>query len=277
MKHLFLTILFLCAVSVNVSAQYDPCKELRIALLSVDRLVVEGKLDSALVKLNKFKNDSEMKDCPEMKDDVVDYKIQEIQRKISEQNSKLPSFIACPNNNHPHAIDLGLPSGTKWACCNVGASKPEDYGGYYAWGETEEKNKYSRKNYKYKKKTIVLGSIISGAQFDVANLKWGSSWQIPCYGQLKELLDNSKHEWVTLNGVNGCRFIGYNGANIFLPAAGCYKDSSLDRIGDHGVYWLNSLHPMDEKRAHGLQIGSGYADSYGGYRFLGQSIRPVTK
>ena len=82
MKHLFLTIMFLCAVNLNLSAQYDPCGELRVAMYNADRLVFEGKLDEALTKLNKFKNDPEMQNCPDMKDGVVDYKIRDIQEKL---------------------------------------------------------------------------------------------------------------------------------------------------------------------------------------------------
>ena len=93
------------------------------------------------------------------------------------------SYITCPDNHHPHLIDLGLPSGTKWACCNVGADTPEAYGGYYAWGETEEKSTYSWSNYIHcngSRETVHdIGSDIAGTEYDVAHVKWGGSWVMP--------------------------------------------------------------------------------------------------
>lgn len=83
----------------------------------------------------------------------------------------------CPDNNHPHAIDLGLPSGTKWSCCNVDAIKPEDYGGYYAWGEIEEQKAYDWTTYIHCngswESCKEIGSPISGTKYDVAHMKWG--------------------------------------------------------------------------------------------------------
>ena len=130
---------------------------------------------------------------------------------------------SCPDDNHPHAIDLGLPSGTKWACCNVGADKPEAYGGYYAWGEIKEKSVYNEENYDYfdnlKGKYIYIGNTISGTNYDVAYVKWGESWAMPTLEQVKELLNNSTSTRTTMNGVNGYKITGSNGGNIFLPEA----------------------------------------------------------
>ena len=118
-----------------------------------------------------------------------------------------PSHLTCPNDKHPHMIDLGLPSGTKWACCNVGATKPEGYGGYYAWGETEEKSIFNDVTYIYsigddtngdgwyedyhsKEGTYgqwqQLGDDIAGTEYDVAHVKWGSPWRMPSFDQINE-------------------------------------------------------------------------------------------
>ena len=142
----------------------------------------------------------------------------------------------CPDVNHPHLIDLGLPSGTKWACCNVGASKPESYGGYFAWGETAEKNIYDYDNYIYDSYHEEISSTI----YDVAHVKWGGSWQLPTLAQFKELKDKCRYEWTSVNGVEGARFIGPSGRSIFLPSAG-WKDSEhyFSNIeGAVGYYWL---------------------------------------
>ncbi len=81
----------------------------------------------------------------------------------------------CPDSNHPHAIDLGLPSGTLWSCCNVGAKTPEEAGGYYAWGETETKTIYNEGTYNYKANYVSFGSDIAGTEYDVAHVKWGGT------------------------------------------------------------------------------------------------------
>ena len=140
--------------------------------------------------------------------------------------SQSRSFTHCPDNNHPHAIDLGLPSGTKWACCNVGASSPEEYGGYYAWGETEEKSKYSEKNYKQgkkdrKQKYKGYEYDIAGTEYDVAYMKWGKNWWMPTINQLKELKEMCTWQWTEKRATKGLLLIGPNGNSIFLPAGGC--------------------------------------------------------
>ena len=132
------------------------------------------------------------------------------------------------------AIDLGLPSGIKWASCNVGATEPWEYGGYYAWGETEEKSNYDTSTYKY-----CNGSYFSMTKYctsssfgtvdnkttlepgdDVAHVKWGGSWRMPTKAEQDELRNNCTWTWTTLNGVDGYRVTGPNGNSIFLPAAG---------------------------------------------------------
>ena len=182
------------------------------------------------------------------------------------------------------AIDLGLPSGTKWASCNVGASKPEEYGGYYAWGETEEKEVYKWSTYIHcdgsSSTCHDLGSDISGTEYDVAHVKWGGNWCMPTLDDIDELLDNCTSEWTTLNGVNGRKFTSkINGNSIFLPAAG-YRwdwDGGLSRAGERGLYWSSSQFPDRSFRADGLFFGSGYADWGNDIRGSGDSVRPVVR
>ncbi len=179
-------------------------------------------------------------------------------------------------------IDLGLPSGTKWATCNVGASKPEEYGGYYAWGETEEKELYNKSTYKYYQygSYVNIGSDISGTEYDVAHVKWGGNWCMPTVDDIKELLDNCTSEWTTLNGVNGTKFTSkINGNSIFLPAAGYRWLDGLIDAGEYGDYWSSTQYPDYSDDAYDLNFYSG--DAYWGSdyytRLGGRSVRPVVR
>ena len=194
---------------------------------------------------------------------------------------------ACDNDNHVHAVDLGLPSGLKWACCNVGATAPEEYGGYYAWGETEEKSRHYWGTYKYyndkdgdgvldSDEFTYIGSDISGTQYDVAHVKWGGKWRMPTLDEIKELKDNCTGTWTTLNGVNGNRVTGPNGNSIFLPAAGYRGGQEVKSQGSIGYYWSSSLSSFYSDFAYDLYFGGSYLGwSSNGYRFYGHSVRPV--
>ena len=193
--------------------------------------------------------------------------------------SDIPSYTSCPDSHHPHLIDLGLPSGTKWACCNVGASKPEDYGGYYAWGEITEKSSYTWANYLDGKGTdYYIGNDIAGTQYDAATANWGSSWVMPSLDQVTELLDNCTSEWTIEKGVNGRKFTGSNRASIFLPAAGYRWNDSLYYAGSQSYYWSSSLTESNPNNAYELYFSRGYAywDDYE-RRDGGHSVRPVVK
>lgn len=193
------------------------------------------------------------------------------------------AYLSCPDNNHPHMIDLGLPSGTKWACCNVGASSPEDYGGYYAWGETKQKKVYDWDTYIHcdgsKETCHNLGSSISGTRYDVAHVKWGGSWLMPSYEQFKELNKNCTREWTKVNGVKGSKFTGPNGGSIFLPAAGdLWHSEQLFNAGESCMYWSSTLRENGEYDAYGIFLGSSNTSwSSISYRFYGQSVRPVLR
>ena len=176
------------------------------------------------------------------------------------------------------AVDLGLPSGTKWASCNVGATKPEEYGGYYAWGETEEKMVYDESTYKYYQdgEYVNIGQDISGTEYDVAHEKWSGNWCMPTKDDIKELIDNCTTEWTTLNGVNGMKFTSLrNGNSIFLPAAGSRTNGDLHFPGSYGDYWTSM--PNGENFSNSRQFDSLNAFWHGSYRYTGHSVRPVEK
>ena len=187
---------------------------------------------------------------------------------------------SCPDNNHPHVIDLGLPSGTKWACCNVGTDKPEGYGGYYAWGETEEKDNYDWSTYTLcdgdETTCHDLGSDISGTQYDVAHVKWGGAWVMPSDNQQKELLYSCKSQWTTMNGVAGLTLTGRNGNAIFLPAAGMYWFNDILGAGEDGNYWSSTMGQYSGIYCacdmNFLDGGQGRSE---GLRDIGKSVRPV--
>ena len=199
-------------------------------------------------------------------------------------SSKTTKVSLCPDSHHPHAIDLGLPSGTKWACCNVGANKPEGYGEYYAWGETNHKKDYDKSTYSLYNEANQsfkdIGNSISGTQYDVAHVKWGGSWNMPTDEQTKELKNKCKTSWVTLNGTKGVKIIGPNGRSIFLPASG-YPEPGRARYlerGENGYYWVGVLHPKYGKvSAYSMDFDSYYlnCDSWHS-RDTGQLVRPVS-
>ena len=146
---------------------------------------------------------------------------------------------ACPDANHPHWIDLGLPTGTKWACCNVGASSPEKYGGYYTYNDTQ-------------------------------------AYDLPSLDQIDELLDNTTSEWTVQNGVNGRKFTSSNGRSVFLPAAGFIKDGQLDNVGTGGTYWSSSPVEIGMADVWYLFFNSDNAYlTFWYHRDYGLSVRPV--
>ncbi len=174
------------------------------------------------------------------------------------------SFTTKKKDDEPtpgEAIDLGL--SVMWASHNVGASKPEDYGDYFAWGETTPKANYSWETYKY-------------SSYDVATANWGSEWRMPTIEEMEELINKCTWSWTTLNGVNGQLVTGPNGKSIFLPAAGWY-DLFLDSIGEDGGYWSSSLDADDPNCAYYLGFDAGEGDYYwdSDERFYGISVRPV--
>lgn len=188
------------------------------------------------------------------------------------------SYKTCPDNNHPHMIDLGLPSGTKWACCNVGASKPEEYGNYYAWGEISPKRGYSWSTYQYGSyfdNVVKIGSDIADTQYDAATANWGTPWRMPSLTQVKELLNSCTSSWATLNGVNGRKLTGSNGSTLFLPAAGTYSYGELEDAGSRGSYNMSTLDTSTSYRACGLFFNSSKVYWDYGYLYWGHSVRPV--
>ncbi len=189
----------------------------------------------------------------------------------------------------PEAVDLGL--SVKWANMNVGAITPEDYGDYFAWGETEPKKEYSWLNDKLGLGTdynslfskyvtnssygTVDNKTVLDPEDDAAHVNWGGSWRMPTDEECDELINNCTWTWTTENGVKGGKLTGPNGKSIFLPAAGYRYDVDLVRAGSHGYYWSSSLDTDDPARAWFVYFYSGNVLRRSYQRWYGLSVRPV--
>ena len=192
-------------------------------------------------------------------------------------------------NNHEY-VDLGLPSGTLWATCNVGANAPEEYGSYFAWGETAPKEVYNWETYKWCNGTSdtmtkyctdgSFGTVDGKTELlpddDAAHVNWGASWCIPTQEQCFELSNNCTWTWTKLNGVNGQLVTGPNGNTMFLPAVGRHWNDSLDEAGSWGCYWSRSLYSDRPISAFYLYFNSEDVSwSYNIGRYFGFAVRAV--
>lgn len=183
------------------------------------------------------------------------------------------SIVLHSENGGHTFIDLGLPSGTLWAECNLGAKKPEEYGTYYAWGEIATKDLFSWNTYSIGNELDSVTRL--DASHDAATANWGDNWRMPSREDFDELYSSCTMEWTTRNNVNGYQLTGPNGKSIFLPAAGGRGDGNIYEGGSCGFYWLSSVYTDDTQFAWGFLIDadSFYETSY--YRMYGQTIRPV--
>ncbi|MCQ2310747.1 MAG: hypothetical protein MJZ64_03240 [Paludibacteraceae bacterium] len=183
--------------------------------------------------------------------------------------------------NHQY-VDLGL--SVKWATCNVGASKPEEYGDYFAWGETSPKTTYNWSTYFDTKdggSTFIKynnngGKTVLDLADEAAHVNWGGNWRMPTEAEILELKNNCTWTWTTQNGVNGYLVTSKKNSNsIFLPASGYRYNSSLYNVGSVGLCWSSSLYSDNSGDAYCLGFSSGYVNW--GYisRFYGRSVRPV--
>ena len=193
-------------------------------------------------------------------------------------------------NNYVY-VDLGL--SVKWATMNVGASKAEDYGGYFAWGETTTKETYDLSTYKWCNGSFAsltkynnsssYGTVDNKTQLelsdDAAHVNWGGSWRMPTDAEWTELREQCTWTWTTQNGEYGYKVTskksGYTNNSIFLPAAGYRDDSSLYYAGSSGYYWSSSLSTDIPSSAYYVYFLSSYVNRGSGNRYYGRSVRPV--
>ena len=202
-------------------------------------------------------------------------------------------------NGHDY-VDLGLPSGLLWATCNVGATTPEGYGDFFAWGETTPKEIYNLSTYRFFNddddtftKYYIRSHVNDGtaevftdnlttleASDDAATANWGAGWRMPTEDEMRELLRNCTMTWTTQNGVPGCLCSGSNGNTIFLPAAGLRGDNDHYEAGNIGIYWSSSLETVNwsdwDVWSFCFEEWSQCGMEYGG-RDNGFSVRPVCR
>ena len=187
-------------------------------------------------------------------------------------------------------VDLDLPSGTKWATCNVGATTPEGYGDYFAWGETEPKDNYKWSTYKYcngsettltkyntnSSRGTVDNKTTLDLSDDAARANWGGKWRMPTEAEQDELRNNCTWTWTTRNGINGYKVTSKtNGNSIFLPAAVNRLGASVGSVGSGGDYWSSSLDESSPSYACSLYFKSGYVAWSTSGRYGGHTVRAV--
>ena len=206
---------------------------------------------------------------------------------------ELKSFKTSLENVNGHeCVDLGL--SVKWATCNVGATSPEEYGNYYAWGETEPapNNNYTEDNCStygldesdLQSKGYVYLNVHEEyqlvPQYDAATVNWGATWRMPTYIELNELHTECEWTWTTQNGVKGCKVVGPNGNSIFLPAAGGYVGSSLEEVEKYVLLWSSKPSNITEYAYYlyfNDDINIDECDMMEYFRYYGFSVRPVLK
>lgn len=195
-------------------------------------------------------------------------------------------------NGHAY-VDLGLPSGTLWATCNVGATTPEEYGDYFAWGEIQPKTTYDWNTYKYcsNGNHYHLVKYCNNSNFghngftdnylvllesdDAAFFNWGNDWSIPEKEQWEELFQNTNSTWTTRNDVAGRLFTASNGNSLFLPAAGYFRNDIVHSSNIIGHYWSSSLSVENPSCAMDFcfdMVNYGISTFYRNY---GLPVRPV--
>ena len=189
-------------------------------------------------------------------------------------------------------VDLGLPSGTLWATCNIGASSPEEYGDYFAWGEVTPKEVYDWSTYKWCNGTETtmtkycinseLGIVDNKTELepadDAAYVNWGPSWRMPTIDQLQELKNSCTWERVTISNGDVCILVtGTNGNTMLLPLAGSINGTTPERVGNYGYLWSKtaSVYANESNTSQYIYFNSPYPSLWRRYRYFGFTVRAV--
>ena len=224
----------------------------------------------------------------------------------TEGNTTIKAIKLAYNKFEHEGVQLWA-NGPKWATCNVGATSPEDYGDYFAWGEvapyytnggwststtwggtSTKKNGYNWQNYcgnssynEWSTKPYDETSNVLKSTYDAATANWGDGWRMPTQAEFSNLINKCKWIWTTQGGKNGYKVTGkkegYTDKSIFLPATGYRSYTSLDNAGSYGYFWSSSLSTSLPNYAYYLYFYSGYPNTNDDYRYYGFTVRPVSK
>lgn len=185
----------------------------------------------------------------------------------------------CPDENHPHAIDLGYGGDVLWACCNVGASSPELAGDYFAWGDVRTRPSFPRIGYKWGENpqdVKDIGDDIAGTEYDAATANWGEEWFMPKLNQVWELMRNTTWHWTYQGGQQGMLITGKNGATIFMPAAGYKGDSQKPLMAGEAVMsWTATINSGNHYKAECTRFNDKGLWNTSLERRFGLTVRPV--
>ena len=227
---------------------------------------------------------------PDTKYYVRAYALRGLEYYYGEEKSFITESVGGGLDNHTW-VDLGLPSGTLWATCNVGANAPEEFGYYFAWGEIQPKDTFNWDTYKYCKNgnEYLLTKYCDDASYgynnfidnltmlqhsdDAATANWGNDWRIPTVEEWEELSQNTTYTTTTQHGVFGCLFTAVNGNSIFLPAAGICMGGTVYHDICSCYYWSSSLSYGGPNRAYNFVVDAGIG--FRNHRCFGQSVRAV--
>ena len=210
---------------------------------------------------------------------------------------KILNIFTPQKDGTPQFVDLGLPSGLKWAKCNLGAETETDYGNYYMWGSTEPStaeecnwvnapfnngsDSYNEEYFTTHKSEWLDSKDNLKPEFDAAYKATDGAARMPTQDDIQELIDNTFYEWVenfNNSNVNGIKFISKTDKSkyIFIPAAGNYNNGSVDGVGKYGLVWSSSHYTLVSYYAWNLFLIAVVCRMYDGYRCFGRSVRPVT-
>lgn len=260
-------------------------KRIILILLSLTFVIGVGYSQAPIKRKKKEKTEqSQSSDAKRKQEAEARRKQEEENRRQKEQSTK----ISEPDgyvNGHGY-VDLGLPSGTKWATWNVGANKPGDYGDYYAWGEISTKSSYTgsiemggnSRTYGIETHQLRSDGIIDSKgtlKFDTAQANWGSGWRMPTKIELEELENKCSWERTNIGGITAYKVTGPNGKAIYFPAAGYRVKSRLDGAGDKGYYW-SATFCDDDIHAFCIKFPDGIFNAVEDYyRYCGFTVRAV--
>lgn len=281
MKQIIFTLLFASFSLTSIHAQ--------IATTSSCDTNGDGKVDASDITntINKVLDNGKATETTVIRLDDLTQLLARLSR-LESQVKELRKLHNLFDTNGHTFVDLALPSGTKWATCNIGATNPEDFGDYFAWGETEPKSAYQRDTYKHYDETtgkytkycinaddgILDNKTILDLEDDAANVNWGGDWTVPTKENMQELIDNCEFTYTTINSIPGYEIKGTNGNTIFLPNAGIFTGKELDADGK-GYYVTSNMITANSYSATYLLLRSEWYKMMSQSRIWGFSIRPV--